>query len=851
MATSARSRADDNGQALPFAVMAITLIIVFITGETLVATARYREMHRNRANILLHNVNDWAIHTVNNLAAAEPDLRAVLWYDTAQAKPSKYRQWRTAKSNDECASVSTNPQTNIEQAIAKEPACWKVADLEVITGTTKGGITTDTIIVAIETRSECSIYYDDLNAVPSKCGASDYLILRYVRRTFLHYILHYDNDNLPAGPITNETVVAFHDVDDITGAIHTNLTSVLVCGGATTFQDATIETGGNSGVGNYANQCITRNAPPIEKQPINTGQLNVASFGTSTKCDTGQPISSEGLTPGRQWLRDAVRVVQGGVAGWVEATDGKVDLNDLINEDAGIVNAHYINDATKVVYSPGDILVQNTGSDKLTRPVTIIAGRDIILEGGDGPIGTTVATPPNVLALIAGCNLRIQYKRNPNMPPITPGTRSSIPEPADNQQGWCLTQLPPSTNLTPDLLISPRSVPIQEGFNATYKVKLASKPSNNVTVNVKLSDITNPNVGISVNPADLTFTEQDWDTEQTITLTTSADNDKNDDMATLEHTTSTTYTTDTDLVNIILYDGDNINTSPTPAEPISSAPTLTSKPSTGTLKSSSISGNLPASGDLPASDDPSTEVLAAELCDYMSITLDNVAILAPAGGIWVEEWSTPIRCDDQTPPACHTPTITINGSMAVHNRGLFGQYDAQTGELTTGYRKRFIYPVGMQHGITAWWPELEQGEWVPVTSSSMRANLMISPAYAIVNEDSTSHYTVKLATEPVGNVTVTISPKTANDLSISIDTDTTTVGNQNMLTFTSADWNIPQTVEIAAASDVDNLNGTAEFLHTSTSTDPDSKYNAMTALLTVVEADSSPSTLSLRVAGTP
>ena len=89
------------------------------------------------------------------------------------------------------------------------------------------------------------------------------------------------------------------------------------------------------------------------------------------------------------------------------------------------------------------MLVFNSGPDKLARPVTLIAGRDIILDGSGatngtrGVIGTedpTPPAPPNVLALIAGCNIRIRYERNYNTPPVSPGTGGTIPEPDPAQQ---------------------------------------------------------------------------------------------------------------------------------------------------------------------------------------------------------------------------------------------------------------------------------------------------------------------------------------------------------------------------------------------------------------------------------
>jgi len=82
-------------------------------------------------------------------------------------------------------------------------------------------------------------------------------------------------------------------------------------------------------------------------------------------------------------------------------------------------------------------------------------------------------------------------------------------------------------------------------------------------------------------------------------------------------------------------------------------------------------------------------------------------------------------------------------------------------------------------------------------------SLVVSSSAVSVNEDSTNTFTVRLAIEPAANVTV-------NVVRVSGDTDLTVSGGA-ALTFTSADWNIPQTVTLAAADDVDLTNGSAVF----------------------------------------
>ena len=72
-----------------------------------------------------------------------------------------------------------------------------------------------------------------------------------------------------------------------------------------------------------------------------------------------------------------------------------------------------------------------------------------------------------------------------------------------------------------------------------------------------------------------------------------------------------------------------------------------------------------------------------------------------------------------------------------------------------------------------------------------------------------SSYTVRLATEPTGEVTVTVSGHAGTDLSLS-----GTTLNSDMLTFTVGNWNTAQTVTVRADQDADGANDTGTLTHT-------------------------------------
>ena len=87
---------------------------------------------------------------------------------------------------------------------------------------------------------------------------------------------------------------------------------------------------------------------------------------------------------------------------------------------------------------------------------------------------------------------------------------------------------------TRGVTVAPVQLELDEGGSRGYTVTLDSQPTGNVTVTPSKSgdaDITFP-------PASLTFTDTDWDTEQTVTVSAAEDGDPLDDQATISHAVS-------------------------------------------------------------------------------------------------------------------------------------------------------------------------------------------------------------------------------------------------------------------------------------------------------------------------
>ena len=83
------------------------------------------------------------------------------------------------------------------------------------------------------------------------------------------------------------------------------------------------------------------------------------------------------------------------------------------------------------------------------------------------------------------------------------------------------------------VVVTPTALEIEEGSSSTYTAVLRSQPSGNVTFGM-IALLAGTNV--SVEPLSLTFTTLNWSGPQTVTVTTTPDEDRTDDVVTLTHT---------------------------------------------------------------------------------------------------------------------------------------------------------------------------------------------------------------------------------------------------------------------------------------------------------------------------
>ena len=123
-------------------------------------------------------------------------------------------------------------------------------------------------------------------------------------------------------------------------------------------------------------------------------------------------------------------------------------------------------------------------------------------------------------------------------------------------------------------------------------------------------------------------------------------------------------------------------------------------------------------------------------------------------------------------------------------------------------------------------------------------NVIVSRANLSVKEGKSASYEVSLSQQPTAGVVVTVNNKNFLKNDVSLSSSDSTSPSTVSLVFTTADWNVRQTVTVSASRDEDGSNDTVKLIHTVFGSD----YGNVTVdsvTVTVEEADppSLPSTL--------
>jgi hypothetical protein len=116
--------------------------------------------------------------------------------------------------------------------------------------------------------------------------------------------------------------------------------------------------------------------------------------------------------------------------------------------------------------------------------------------------------------------------------------------------------------------------------------------------------------------------------------------------------------------------------------------------------------------------------------------------------------------------------------------------------------------------------------------------ILVSPTSGLITTETggKASFTVVLATQPSANVTIGISSGNTNEATV----------NVNAVTFTSANWNIPQTVTVTGVNDGQSDGNVAYSIVTGTVSSIDSKYNGLNPDdITLVNNDNEPAPVTI------
>lgn len=304
-------------------------------------------------------------------------------------------------------------------------------------------------------------------------------------------------------------------------------------------------------------------------------------------------------------------------------------------------------------------------------------------------------------------------------------------------------ETPPTPGFVPDSSVtSGGGVTVTEsGAAESFGIRLATAPTATVTITVALAP---PLAGVTVTPATLTFTTVDWQTPQTVTVDASGHNDPD------------------------AIDG-------------SAAITLTAAST-----DSNYNGPIPPDIAVTVTDD-----------DKPALIVDTVSVTVTEGStadIMVRLQTAPAIAVTVAATSDDTAVVTVSPASLTFVAGT-GQ-TAQTLTITgvddadTANAAATVTLTATSVGVG--YDGLTENIAVTVTDDDTPA-LTLTADSLTVPEGGTASVDVSLATLPSDSVTVTVA---------SVDTAAATAAPSS-LTFTTGDWNAPQTVTVSGTDDAD------------------------------------------------
>ena len=371
--------------------------------------------------------------------------------------------------------------------------------------------------------------------------------------------------------------------------------------------------------------------------------------------------------------------------------------------------------------------------------------------------------------------------------------------------------------------MTPTTLEVDENGSGRYRIRLNTQPSATVTVTVSgaTGAVTVDTAATSGDQNTLTFTTTTWSAQQTVTVSAGDDGNARNEMLTLTHTASggdygalaandrpsVQLTVDDDDTAGILVDADP-NTPNDQSGPLA-------------LAELSTASNNSVSYTVRLSSEPTQDATVTITSNDTAVTVgdtdgDSLNGVQNTLDVHVERTGTLPRTvtltaaeDDDGVGESATITHTSSTSSASEYTNLSATLTANT---TDDDAPSFVFDAD---------PDTANDQSGPLALDELSSST--------ANSDD---YTVRLYTQPTRTVTATI---TSNTPSVTVDTAPAS-GDQNALTFTSTNWNTPQTVTLTAQQDDNGFDETATLTHRARTT-PNSEYTNVDGTFTASVTD--------------
>ena len=365
------------------------------------------------------------------------------------------------------------------------------------------------------------------------------------------------------------------------------------------------------------------------------------------------------------------------------------------------------------------------------------------------------------------------------------------------------------------VVVSEASVTVAENSDtAEYTIKLKSQPGGSVTITPASSASANATVSGA-----LTFTNANWSTAQTVTVTGVSPGS-----ATISHavtTGTTTYPISTMIASVGVtvspaarnldisvadaYEGENIVVTLTLSRAPGnvSAAQRTIEVGTQVPVGASVTTCIADHGCAAAS----TAVTAA---DFTNSGTTNV-VFGPSET--TKTVSIPVVADSVS-EGVEVVQINIRYQPGTGDYGIFAADSEYTGRSAFSGAPTIVPGIIL---LSSYGQILGDSRPVPITITENG-----NPAATTVSEDGTTTtdtYTVVLDSEPSHSVTVTATAATG----VQVQAPSGTAGTTATLTFTTSNWNQAQTITVTGVDDdIDNAGDarTVTIAHAASSTDP-------------------------------